>query len=284
MSGTLLFLIIKKTGLENIYSTVKRINPAYFALSALFYFVSLYISTLRWSLLIVARPPRRRLFSLYIMGSFFNIMLPGIIGGDAIKAYYLYKETGNLPESMASIFMERYLGFTALFILGTIAWPFAVPYLKGTGIFLWAFPLFLLAFIIGSIVFFTLKAGGRRVKLLSDFYGYFDFYEKKVLFKGLLYSFLVQSLVTLQVFALSRGFGHQVPLLYFFVFIPVITTLAVLPISISGFGIREASFVVLFGALGMSPEAATALSFSWFLSLAAGSLFGVVEYLRIRGR
>jgi len=283
VSGTLLFLIIKRSGLANIYSTIKGISPAFFAGSVALYLVSIYISCLRWRLLIVSAPRLRRLFSLYIMGSFFNIMLPGLIGGDAVKAYYLYKETGNLPESMASIFMERYLGFTALFLIGALAWPFAVPYLKDAGLLLWAFPLFLVAFIIGSIVFFTLKAG-KRIKLLSDFYGYFDFYGRKTLLKGLLYSFLVQALVIFQVFMLSKGFGHDFSILLFFVFIPVITALAVLPISISGLGIREASFVVLFGAVGMGPEGATALSFSWFLSMGTGSLVGLVEYLRIRKR
>jgi uncharacterized membrane protein YbhN (UPF0104 family) len=241
------------------------------------------VSTFRWRLLIVSKPPVRRLFALYITGSFFNIILPGLIGGDAVKGYYLYKETGNLPESMASIFMERYLGFTALFIIGAVAWPFAYPYLKGTGAFLWAFPLFLLAFIIGSIVFFTFKAGKKRIRLLNDFYGYFDYYDRKTLLKGIGFSFLVQLLVILQVFALSRGLGLAEGLLVFFVFIPIITTLAVLPISISGLGIREASFVLLFGAVGVSPQAATALSFSWFLSLAAGALFGIVEYMRLKG-
>ncbi len=49
-----------------------------------------------------------------------------------------------------------------------------------------------------------------------------------------------------------------------------------------GTGAREASFVLLFGFLGISPAQATAVSFAWFLSVATGSLPGLIEYLRYK--
>lgn len=280
VSGSLLFLILRKSGLENVLESISSINPLVFLGAVGLYIMNILISSFRWRLLIISKPSVRRLFSLYLMGSFFSIALPGIIGGDAVKGYYLYKETGDLPESMASIFMERYLGFSGLFIVGALAYPFALPYLRGAGFFMWIFPLFFFAFILGSVVFFKLKAGKKRIKLLGDFYRFFDLYTRKTLFKGFFYSLGVQLTVMLAVFLLSRGLGQTVSFPLFFVFMPMIIALSVLPVSISGLGIREASFVILFGSVGLGPDNATALSFTWFLSSSAGSLLGLLEYLR----
>ena len=38
----------------------------------------------------------------------------GAVGGDAVKAYYLYKETGQGGSSLGSVFLDRYVGYLAL--------------------------------------------------------------------------------------------------------------------------------------------------------------------------
>jgi uncharacterized membrane protein YbhN (UPF0104 family) len=55
-----------------------------------------------------------------------------------------------------------------------------------------------------------------------------------------------------------------------------------LPISISGLGVREGAFVVFFGLIGVKPEAATAVSLSWFISSSVGSLLGLIEYIKYK--
>jgi uncharacterized membrane protein YbhN (UPF0104 family) len=84
------------------------------------------------------------------------------------------------------------------------------------------------------------------------------------------------------IYVLAMGLHLDVPLLPFFMFIPIISTISTVPVSIAGIGVREASFVLLFGSLGISPVHATAMSFAWFLSMAAGSLPGLVEYIRYK--
>ena len=54
------------------------------------------LSTLRWKLLLPEKFKFRKLFSLYMMGSFFGTFLPGIIGGDAVRAYYLNKDAKKI--------------------------------------------------------------------------------------------------------------------------------------------------------------------------------------------
>lgn len=282
MSGGLLYAVISKTGIERVLTTLKGINVFSFVVAVLIYMLTVYLSTIRWRLLLHERFKMKRLFSLYFIGSFFNHLLPGIIGGDAVKAYYLYRETGQGSSAVASVFMDRYIGFTALMLVGLIAFPFGFSYFRGSYIE-WILPLMVLLFITGSFFVFGLRIG-RRIKLLAGFYDYFTLYKgkKSVIMKTLFISIMIQTIIIFAVYVLSRGLRVDVPLLPLFIFIPVISTIASIPISISGIGVREASFVLLFGFLGISPIQATAISFAWFLSVATGSLPGLIEYLRFK--
>ncbi len=279
VSGTLLFFVLRKAGFKEVYSLISRINPLAFLAAVLFYALGQLVSSARWRLLLTSRVPMKRLFSLYMVGSFFSMILPGLVGGDAVKGFYLYKDTGKAPETMASIFMERYLGFTALLILGALAYPFSLPYIKGSPL-AWYFPLIVAAFLVFSLAFFNLKIG-RRIKMLSEVYGYFGLYRKPVLARGVLLSFGVQGLAIISVITISKGLGLSIPVPLFFAFVPMIVAFSSLPVSVSGIGLREASFVLLFGGAGLNAESAAAMSFSWYLSMMACSLIGAVEYLRL---
>jgi hypothetical protein len=280
ISGTLLYLVLRKAGLENVFSAIGKINPVAFVSAMGLYLAAQLVSTFRWRLMIPSRPALKRLYSLYLVGSFFSTIMPGLIGGDAVKGYYLYKETGKMPEAMASIFMERYLGLAAMLAVGAAAYPLGMSTLRGTPLF-WAVPVMVGAGIVASVFFFRLRLG-KGIKFVGEFYGYLSFYDRGVISRGVLYSFGVQMIGIVMVYTISRGLGMDVPLRLFFIFVPITVALSALPLSISGLGIREASFVILFGPAGVGPEAATALSFTWYLCMAAASLSGLYIYLRMR--
>ncbi len=292
VSGTLLYLVLRRAGVQNVVHAIRGINPAFFLAAVALYFAGTFVSSIRWRLFVKSGMPLRKFFTLYLLGSFFSTFLPGLVGGDAFKGYYLYKKTGKMAEAMASIFMDRYLGFVALLILAALAYPLGLPYLRTVSLpapgghtahlgLAWFLPLVLLAFLVFSLVFFKLRLFGR-IRLLADFYGYFDIYGRRSIINGVLLSFGVQALAIAAVYTLSRGLGMEVSLPLFFIFVPLITTFAAVPVSISGIGIREASFVLLFGSVGIAPRTATALSFAWFLSSAVASLSGLYEYLKLK--
>lgn len=287
-------MIVSKTGAGKVSSALMGINVPAFLLAILIYIISIFISSARWRLFLPEGFKMKKLFSLYMIGSFFNNILPGVIGGDAVKAYYLNNELKNninllpgtqhshLTTAIASVFMDRYIGFAAMMSIGLTAFPFGFIYFRGSYIE-WVLPAIASLFVIGSFLLFGLRIG-RRVRFISDFYDFFVNYKKrkKILMKAFLLSVLVQIPGILSVYTLSLGLKTDVPLLPLFIFIPIISTISTLPISISGLGVREASFVLLLGFLGITAEQATAISFSWFLSIAAGSLPGLLEYLRYR--
>lgn len=282
VSSALLYAVLEKTGAGKVLAALASINIGALILAVFLYVFAQFISTLRWSLLLPAGLGVRKLFSLYMIGSFFNIFLPGIIGGDAVKGFYLYRVTGKGSLSLASIFMDRYIGLVVLIAICAAAFPFGYAFLRGSRIE-WLLPFIIASFIAGSFLFFGLRLG-QRARFLSEFYNHFYLYrnQKGVIVKTLILSVFVQLAGIAAVYILSIGLGQHIPLLAFFVYLPLIILFSMLPISISGLGVREGAFVLLFGLIGVKPEAATAVSLSWFISGAAGSLLGLVEYIKYK--
>ncbi len=280
VSAGSLYLVFSKTDLSQVALTIRKIGPTAFLAASLLYIASLLGATVRWKLLLPERFTLRRLFSLYMIGSFFSSFLPGVIGGDAVKAYYLNKDAKKLSLTVASIFMDRYLGYVALILLGMMGFPFAFGLIGGSP-YIWVMPLFFAAFVVGSLLFFGLQLG-RRFNVVSEFYEYFmTFRDKKmIVLKAVLISAVIQIMGFSAVALLSSAMGEHIPFSMMFVFLPIVITITTLPISISGIGVREGTFVLLFGLIGVRSEAATSLSLAWFFSTFVGSLPGLAFYIR----
>jgi hypothetical protein len=241
--------------------------------------LGIFISTKRWSLFLPGALKYSRLLSLYFMGAFFNTFLPGLVGGDAVKAYYLYRDTGKGGISLASVFMDRYMGLTAMALIGLTAFVIGYPYIKGSEI-IWLVPAFCGAFLLGSLILWKVNWG--RIRFLNSFYTPLMEYraKKDILYRGLMLGLVVQGVAIISVYILSLSLGLKVPLVSFFVFIPLITVASAVPVSIAGLGIREAGFVILFSRAGLKPEEALGLSLLLFTVMCLVNLIGGVEYLR----
>jgi uncharacterized protein (TIRG00374 family) len=284
VSGLLLAFVFRKAGLQNVLAHLREMDLRFFVLSSLVYLLALYLAAVRWSVLLGGRCSVARLYSLTLIGAFFNNLLPGSVGGDAVKTYYLYRDTGKGGTSIASVFLDRYVGYAGLLCIGLVSGLLAFRDLAAVGM-QWISPLLFAAFVTGSLVIFGMRIG-RRFSTLADFYDFFHdrVRDRRAMATALLLSLAVQGLAILMVWLISRGLDQRPSFAALFVFVPIIFTVMMVPLSISGLGIREGAFVLLFGLTGITAEASTSISFLWFLSIAAASLTGLVEYLRHRTR
>lgn len=260
---------------------MKSIGYLPFFSAVLLYISAQLVSSFRWKLLLPEKFSVKKLFSIYLLGAFFGSFMPGIIGGDAVRAYYLNKKANRLSLTLGSIFMDRYLGYVSLMLIGISATPFAFQYF-GNSPYRWLMPMIFGAFILGSLLFFGLRVG-KRFRGISDFYDYFVIFktEQGKIVKAVLISFLVQLLNFSMVVILAAGMGEKIPLLLLFVFLPIVITVTTVPVSISGLGVREGAFVILLGLIGIRPEIATSLSLAYFFAVFAGSLPGLAIYFSL---
>ena len=199
---------------------------------------------------------------LYLLGMFYNLFLPGGIGGDGYKIYLLQKhyKTGTV-KLFGSVLTDRLSGMAMLAVLALLLFSLIdIPLWWNRAGFL------LIPLVIAGLYLFC-----------RLFYRYF----LPVFTRTMLYSLLVQVLqmacATMIVLALGGG-GGQLPD-YLLVFL-VSSMIAVLPISIGGMGVRELTFMYGAGLLGIDQGLAVSVSLLFYIITAMVSLAGVYYVIR----
>jgi uncharacterized membrane protein YbhN (UPF0104 family) len=91
-------------------------------------------------------------------------------------------------------------------------------------------------------------------------------------------SFCLQALGMGAVALLSGGIGIELPLVFYFASLPLINIATAIPISLSGIGVREGTFVYFLGIKGIQPEQALCLGILFFSVQVATSILGGVAY------
>ena len=77
----------------------------------------------------------------------------------------------------------------------------------------------------------------------------------------------------------SAALHASIPASFYWVFVPMVSLLTLLPISVNGMGVREGGTALLLAPLGVSHDTAVTLAFLWFAVYAATSLLGGIVYL-----
>jgi len=299
ISGVILWALFRNVDLALFWATVVSVSPAAVAGVAVILIANQSLSTFRWSIILRKdlEIPYLRLLSIYFIGMFFNNFLPTMVGGDLVKGYFLYKSSARGDVSFASIFMDRYSGFLALMVITAIALIPGYALISGTGLPA-LFAGLIGGFFCASLVLWVggLHNWAMRIlarihfyginKKIDTFYNVLMSYKSRrdILIKIFICSLFIQSGVTVGYWFLGRQLGIDIGIGYFFLFIPLTTTISMLPISLSGLGIREGAFIYLFTKAGVSKEQALTLSLMWFAIMAVVSLIGGIEYLRMGGR
>jgi len=266
-------------------------------------FVRVVVSAYRWQVLLSAKHMSvsvPRLTNYYLVGGFFNLFLPTVLGGDVMRGYELARSSGKVLDSASTVIMERIVGFLALFVICWLSLPFGYRLMSGTNV-----PYIVAgasgAFVIFVFIVLNPKATGKLVSLTSIIKRW-NIQEKvrasvaslhslgqsrQVIIKAFLVSLAFQFIGILSTYCISEALRLQVPFTYFLIVMPVIWVLMMIPISISGLGVREAAFVLFFTQIGISEEQAILLSLLFFaltvvIGLVGGVLFAWGGYRRSR--
>ncbi|HQA04148.1 MAG TPA: lysylphosphatidylglycerol synthase transmembrane domain-containing protein [Thermodesulfovibrio thiophilus] len=275
ISVSLIFYLFYKVDIIHVANSLILINPLFFLLASFLYILSSYISTLRWKIFISnSELTTSKLFSIYLIGSFFNIALPGTVGGDIVKVFMIKEKTG-VTEALASVFIERYTGLAALLIIGFGFFCLFYGEIPKQPL-IWTVPLSFFAFIIGTAFLLWIS----NFKFFKTFRDYILSFQRKQIIQALVYSLGVQIIVILSVYVIFIGLNLSISFFKVAIFLPIIILITMLPISISGTGVREWCFILFFSnSLGQANV--VAVSILWFLSQVLASLVGGVEYLRL---
>jgi uncharacterized protein (TIRG00374 family) len=236
------------------------------------------------------RPPLATVIRLFFVSTFVGTFLPASVGGDAVRAYGLSAHRVPLSLSVASVAMDRALGIVSILLLGVSAVLLAPP-----GIVPGVAPVFAAGaaacLALGALVFSERAAAAasrlvsrlvfapaaRAVQALIAAVREYR-HERSALGVVLAASVGVQVIRVLQAYFLGLALDIPTPLGAYFVAIPLILLVMLLPITINGLGTSQAAFLWCFGALGVPRSAAFALSVLFVALGIVGNLPGGMLY------
>lgn len=279
LTALLLWVLYRKLSFADLSGMVAELRPTPILAFMALLFLNTFLSALKWRLLLKADGmdiPLARLFASYLIGSFFNLFLPSNIGGDA----YRVVSTGTgaaLSKSFTSVLADRFSGFIALAVLGLGASLIGFRLLQSQPMLL--LPLAGFIGILTAIGIAMRKTWMERILVwtrisriarLRDFAlkcsDSFEHYlgNRRLLFKIMIISFLFQANVVLCIRLLCMAMpAAQLPAwLDFLVFVPIISILEALPITIFGIGLRDTAYFLFFTQSGVADPKAQALAMS----------------------
>lgn len=283
----LLAFVLWRLDLHALAASLSGLSPAWVAATFAVIYAAILVSVWKWGAILARRglrSPFGALFRLYMIGQFFNNVLPTTIGGDVVRAWEHSKNSGTVAGSAASVVSERLVAGVAQGVATVIALTLLPP-----SPLLWALAL---GFLVIDVAFAGLFAVPRVAEgvtlsvLGSRFAGASDVVVETVrevretlrdpwvIVRVGLLSLLFQVCVAGVNYCIFHAMGLSVTLAQCLVFTPMIFTVTPLPISVAGFGVREASYIFFFGQAGVPAPAAVAASLLFFALVAVASLPG----------
>ena len=295
--GYLFFGIVPADKRQEILGLYANVDFLYLGIAILFTFTDRVVSGIKWLALLRVKEPDTPLLpvmEIFFVTTFLGYFLPSSIGGDALRVYSMSRLKGDLASSASSVVLDRAYGTLGLLLIAALtlipAFGEAIPELDA--ILIW---IITLGAFFGVILFSSrrchrfvermgkLEKGGKirgiLLKLTTSFTSFVN--NKWQLVKIFCLSLCVQILRVLIVLFLGLSLGIHIDPLNYFIYVPIITVITFLPVSIAGIGVREVLFVAFFcrPEIGLEEHVALSLSLMFFSMGIVATLPGAVVYL-----
>jgi uncharacterized protein (TIRG00374 family) len=294
VSAGLLAFFFTRIHVARFLSTLAAADFYYIAVALIIYLISQAVSTVRWTMLVRPlgfRTPYMQLVVYYLIGMFFNLFAPGTVGGDVTRVYYLARDDERAQtegwsvttvRAAISVFMDRALGMIVLIWLGAaglLLFPgYAVPPAVRSLTLLLALG-FVLAGLLIPIFRRLLPQDGHSfvVKLRLALRSYRAHWRAVIAAMAL--SLAIHLIQAWMHVVMGWALGIDIPFSYCIIVYPLVGTFSALPISLSGFGLREGGYLFLLGIIGIPSEKGVAFGLLLFVIVAVDSLLGGIIFL-----
>ncbi len=265
-----IYLLSRKTDFGELKDLILKSDWVWLIPALLFYNLSKIASAFRNNNLYRAIPIHlKETFNLklYYIGMFYNIFLPGGIGGDGYKAYFLNKKYRiKLKTLISALFLDRFFGLAAIFVLMFILLLVNKPIMEQQGSMFQAALIALLILVL-------------PVTWLVNHLFFKKFKPK--FWASIAYSFVVQGLQLVCFYFLMLALKIKTGYLIYSALFYASAFVSALPFAPpGGFGFRELTFQGGGDFLGVDIQLAVALGVLFSLITAASSLIG--GFLRVR--
>ncbi|MBI2546231.1 flippase-like domain-containing protein [Candidatus Woesearchaeota archaeon] len=262
VATALLLYLFYQIGVQQIVNVLPRLELLYFMLFGAVFFASLFLGVINIKLLLDGlgyRLPFKKIAQYYITSWSLGLYAPGKLGEFSL-VYLLKREKIGMGQSMAISVIDKVITFI---VFGTAAVTGFIVFLTFIES-LWLLSLLMLG--LAAALYFLLSETGRAIlkkyilrRFAAKFSGFnttmrlFLKEKKKVLIYNVILTVVKLHLMALSISLLFISFGTHVSFFYTLLIIAIGTIIALIPVTFSGLGVREAASVYLFSKLGVDP-------------------------------
>ncbi|WP_353410902.1 lysylphosphatidylglycerol synthase transmembrane domain-containing protein [Arenicella sp. 4NH20-0111] len=288
--------LFSQEGRQLLWSTLSGANLNWLVVSVLVGVVINMVSAFKWWALIRSQKIVAgywRIFSYYLVGQFYNQVLPTSVGGDVVRSYELGKYSGRQADSLASVFVERYTGVLVLLVLAGMAVLAQLSRFDSAYIIVslvaFSFGLGLIAWLVLDLRAYhkvrswfvvlipKLEPIFLKIDSLLDSILAYRKSRSAIVF-AFANSFLFYVVAVINVYVTAKVFQSDVQLIDVILATPVIMLLMNLPISFGNLFLMEASYTGILALMGYSPALGLSIAFTMRIkSLIDGLMGGVLH-------
>jgi uncharacterized protein (TIRG00374 family) len=295
VSVALIGYLLAMANLGELFAMLKSWNAMYFLIAVLLGILRNAIFASRWKITLTVSGIKASFLTLvkfYFVGTFFNLFLPTALGGDVVRGYDLAMYSGQRRGAVTSVLVERIVGFFALAFIALLALLLGSSLVKDTAVTtvilivcLGYFALTIIVFnakimkkLVAMLKFIKPWDIGVRLGRMVDSLHAFTAH-RAILGQCFILSIVCQTLAILAAYCLALAINLKLAPVYFFMALPMIWIITMVPLSLNGLGVREGAFVFFFTKVGVADSAALLLSFLNFAQMVALGLIGGIIYL-----
>jgi uncharacterized membrane protein YbhN (UPF0104 family) len=299
VSMALMVWLMSTIDVTRLRTSASSVSLGWLGVALAVYFANILASTWRWRLLLDAQNvhvPQPSLLSSYLVAGFFNNFLPSNIGGDVVRIRDTARQAGSKTLATAVVLVDRGIGLMGLVLVAAIGATIVTRFRPQEASPIWPFWLWT-AFVLGTIaaapailspdglarLLRPLRALhpewiGTRIETLT---GALSRFRDRPIALGACFggAMAVQGLLVLYYLAVVHALDLHVGLWDLAVIVPVSFLVQMLPVSINGFGVREAAFTFYLTPLGVPRESAVLLPLVATALVILFSLTGGVLYV-----
>ena len=304
VAATAFLYFVVKNNPKGIVKDFGELHSLVFVYALALYVAGNLVFVLRWFILLRAQLIYVSYWSaikLHFLGLFYNNCLPGAVGGDVLRAWYITKHTDKKIEAALSVFVDRAIGLGC-----TIAMVFLSYWLipaEGSGAELKLgtdfnlaslaakFLIVIVAFMLLALAILAVMYYNRKLRPILFKYTFvlllrWTFWIGRIakavkiyctkpffLLFAVLLSFICQAMPVYGLYLIGRNLGIEAHIKYYYIFFPLSWIIGIIPISVGGAGVMELGIQGMFKVIGISnkiPTLALAQRLIWLLTSIPG--------------
>jgi len=280
ISAALLYLALRKVNPADLASRINIASLGWIGMAIAVTFLQIFVGVLRWREIGAecgAPLATRQAMRFNLIGTFFNQTLPSSIGGDAVRLWLVARGGAGWRAATYSIFVDRAIGLIALAIIIVASLPWSYRLItdpNGRSALL----LVDFAALAGGVGFLVL--GRLPWPWLKRWWGTHHLHACSVIANRVIFSrkrgpkiavlsLLVHVLAVVIAWCVVQSIAAPVVFSQIFQLVPPVMLITMLPISIAGWGVREATMGLAFGYAGLMTNEGVNVSL----------LFGAVSFV-----